>query len=215
MIDSEPLQHLAFNQYLGSRYGIQLSDAEFTPMVGHHERQNWEGLREQYGLREDVETLSDGRNSVYLAILEQHLQPMPGLVDLVRRLRLHDIRLAVASSSPMEQIQMVVAGLALSDAFRALVSGYEVQRSKPDPAIMLLAASRLDVSPSACLVLEDSSAGIQAAKAAGMVGVAVPNAYTRHQDLSLADAVLTTLQGVTPQLIERLGLREHRYSTSA
>lgn len=207
MIDSEPLQHLAFNRYLEPRYGITISDAEFVQMVGIHERENWRALRERYRIAEEVPLLLRERNVTYLAILRQHLVPMPGLFDLVARCQRAGARLAVASSSPMGQITTVVAGLGLDGVFHALASGDEVPRSKPDPALMLLASTRLCVAPAACLVLEDSSAGLCAAKAAGMHRIGVPNHYTRSQDLSAAEAVVDSLALVTSDLLAQLGLQ--------
>ncbi len=192
MINSEPLQLRAFNQYLHPRYGITITDEQFVGMVGHHERENWRVIRDRYSLTESIDVLVLGRSAVYEEVLRANLVPMPGLLALVTRL-FGDHRLAVASSSPMRQIELVVQGLGLRDKFAVLASGYEVARSKPDPALFLLTAARLGVEPSQCLVLEDSAAGLQAAQAAGMHRIAVPNRYTRDQDLSAANATVESL----------------------
>jgi len=81
------------------------------------------------------------------------------------------------------------------DAFGTIISFDDVTKHKPDPEIYLLAASRLGVAPESCWVVEDSSTGVKAGKAAGMRVVAVPNEYTRPtHDFSLADAVAATMR---------------------
>lgn len=204
MIDSEPLQHQAFNRYLAPRVGQTLTDDEFRGMVGIHERENWRWVRERFGLTSPIDVMMRERNELYEALLRAHVRPMPGLRELVARLRAARYRLAVASSSPRAQIRMVVAALDLDADFDAYASGWEVAKSKPDPAVMLLAASRLGVPPRVCVVFEDSSAGLTAARAAGMVAVGVPNAYTERQDLSSAHVVVASLRDVTPQLLAEL-----------
>ena len=84
----------------------------------------------------------------------------------------------------------------LGDVFAAILSGSDVTHTKPAPDIYLLAAERLGVSPTRCLALEDSEAGVQSAKAAGMTVIAVPNIFTAHQDHSSADDVLSSLGDV-------------------
>jgi beta-phosphoglucomutase-like phosphatase (HAD superfamily) len=80
------------------------------------------------------------------------------------------------------------------------VAGDEVSNGKPDPEIFLKAAEELAVDPVACLVLEDAPSGIAAARAAGMVSIAVPNRFTRQQDCSGAGVVLDTLLSFAQKL---------------
>ena len=84
----------------------------------------------------------------------------------------------------------------LGDVFATILSGSDVIHTKPAPDIYLLAAERLGVSPTHCLALEDSEAGVRSAKAAGMTVIAVPNFFTAHQDHSAADVVLSSLGDV-------------------
>lgn len=94
---------------------------------------------------------------------------------------------------------MVLAGLGIIDAFKALTSGKEVPRSKPDPAIYLLACRRLGVEPRGAVALEDSGPGIAAARAAGLRCLAVPSELTITHDLTTASAIRSSLIGVTPE----------------
>ena len=97
-----------------------------------------------------------------------------GAVEAVRRIAAQ-VPVAVASSAHMRVIQAALAGTGLAGVFGAVASSDEVPLGKPSPDVYLLAARRLGVEPSGCLVVEDSLNGLRAAKAAGMTAVLVPN----------------------------------------
>jgi beta-phosphoglucomutase-like phosphatase (HAD superfamily) len=87
-----------------------------------------------------------------------------------------------------------------ASGFSAIVTGNMVQRGKPAPDIYLAAARQLSIPPEACLALEDAPHGVQAAKAAGMICVAVPNRFTLDLDLGAADRMLPSLSAVVIEL---------------
>jgi HAD superfamily hydrolase (TIGR01509 family) len=120
--------------------------------------------------------------------------PMEGSVELIRLLGARGLPIAVASSSPMTFIHQVLDELGVADAFAARATGEEVPAGKPAPDVFLLAAQRLGVEPSACLVIEDAPAGVAAARAAGMrcIGLA-PDGGSR---LDAATVVVRSLREV-------------------
>ncbi len=101
------------------------------------------------------------------------LQALPGVMTWLQRFRAEGVKQALSSSAPMANIAVMVDTLDIGDFFLALVSGAELAKSKPHPAIFLNSAAALNVKPAACLVIEDSIHGIQAAQSAGMGSVAV------------------------------------------
>jgi HAD superfamily hydrolase (TIGR01509 family) len=101
--------------------------------------------------------------------------------------------IAIVSGSTRSRIQATIADVGIADCVAAFVSCEDVPAGKPDPAAFLLGAARLGVAPAACLVFEDSTAGVLAAKAAGMRCVALARDNARGQDLTAADAVLPSL----------------------
>jgi HAD superfamily hydrolase (TIGR01509 family) len=133
---------------------------------------------------------------------------MPGAVALVRALAAASVPLAVASSSPHDDIGPSLVAVGLDALLPVRVSGFDVARMKPAPDVYLRAIDLLGLSPSACVAVEDAQAGVEAAKAAGLSCVAVPNRYTlgRH-DFRAADAVVASLETVTAELLETLALR--------
>ncbi len=128
------------------------------------------------------------------AMYAQKLPLLPGALDAVQTLS-GRFPLAVASSSPPALIDYVMAEAGIRDRFEVIVSADQVGRGKPAPDVFLVAAEKLGLSPAFCAVFEDSSAGILAARAAGMFVIAVPNPhYPPHDDaLDQADMVLDSL----------------------
>jgi HAD superfamily hydrolase (TIGR01509 family) len=125
----------------------------------------------------------------------------PDALRLIKALRDHGFRLAVASSSrnanQMMELIPIETGGTLLDMFDANTCGRELRRGKPDPEIFLLAAQELGVPAERCVVVEDAPAGIQAAKAGGMVGLGVARLHDEALLVAAkADLVVTSLDEV-------------------
>lgn len=139
-----------------------------------------------------------------LAQYEEGVPLLPGAVAAVRRLAAA-WPLGLASSANREVIDAVLARSGLTSSFAVVVSGDEVRRGKPAPDIYLAAARKLDVAPDQSAAVEDSSNGLRAAAAAGMVVVALPNTeFPPEADaLALATLTLRSLDGLTPEALAR------------
>ncbi|MEP6470000.1 MAG: HAD family phosphatase [Chloroflexota bacterium] len=123
--------------------------------------------------------------------LREQVNGRPGAVELVERLR-GRTRLGLASNSPRQLVDTALATARIGDAFDAIVTSDDVERSKPAPDLYLLACERLGVAPADALALEDSPSGIAAAKAAGLTCIAVPQ--FAETDVSAADRVIDSLE---------------------
>ena len=99
----------------------------------------------------------------------------PGIRELLAFLKEHGIKTAIATSSPIERTIKYLTSVGLQNSFDELVSGYMVEKGKPEPDIYLFAAEKLGTAPEKCMVLEDSPAGILAAYRAGCLPVMVPD----------------------------------------
>lgn len=210
MINTEPIQSKAYEVIL-REYGKQpiFYNTGVIQKVGVREKDNWELIKTAHGLEEDTAILMGKRGKIYLEILEQNLIPQPGLLDLITMLNTHNIKMAVASSSALDQIEAVLGGLGIRQHFAAVVSGQFVPRGKPYPDMFLEAAKKLAVNPKNCVVLEDAQTGVEAGKAAGAIVIAVPNEFTADQDVSKADLVVSSLYDIT---WEKLKLLEKKVS---
>lgn len=126
------------------------------------------------------------------AAMVQRLQPLPGAIELVRAIASAGVPLGIASNNDKDIVLLALEVAGLADAFDVVVSAEEVERTKPAPDVYLRACAALGVAPSEALALEDSSSGITAARAAGMLVYAVPQ--FAETDVSAADRVLTSLE---------------------
>jgi HAD superfamily hydrolase (TIGR01509 family) len=125
-----------------------------------------------------------------------HIRPLPGAVELIKSLYMRDIKQAIASSAPAENIEVIIRSLGIKNCFQAIAYGSEVPESKPSPQIYLLAAKKLGVKPADCVVFEDAIAGVAGAKNGKMKCVAVTNSHPEEK-LKKADLVVETLENLS------------------
>jgi len=132
---------------------------------------------------------------------------LPGVVELIDSAREAGLRVGVASSSTRQWVNGHLERLGLLERFDCVRCRDDVALVKPAPDLYLAVVECLGVAPSEALAIEDSPNGIAAAKASGLRCVAVPNVITGGLDLSHADVILPTLEGVTPaDLVRKIGL---------
>lgn len=148
-------------------------------------------LVEEYGLDKPKAEFVALYNEMAREIYEQRASLLPGFTELLAQLRESNVTLALASSSPMAWIDMVLDRFNLHGAFSLVVSADELAgEGKPSPAIYVLTARRLGVAPERCAVIEDSMNGVLSAKRAGMYCIGFQNDFNQEQDLSTADVLV-------------------------
>jgi HAD superfamily hydrolase (TIGR01509 family) len=145
------------------------------------------------------------RDLKFKTLDEKKLVPTQGVEDLLNRLKSENATLAIASSSIKNNIDLILQKLNLVSFFDLVVSGEEVPKGKPEPDIFLKVSNHFSRQPQDCVVIEDSTNGVLAAKAAGMVCLAYYNPHSGKQDLSKADLIFDCFDD--PKLAQRLGLR--------
>lgn len=190
--DSEPI-HAKAKKLVLAEWGISISDERLATFVGRSSRDFYGTMvKENPQCRASWQELADRKHSLYRTMLaeDDSVKAMPGIRDLLERIRKAGYLIGLGSSSTMEMIELVLTRLDLKDYFSVLVSGNDLPKSKPDPMIFLTVAERLGVSPSICTVIEDATAGVAAAKAAGMYCIGYYNPNSGPQDLSRADMIV-------------------------
>ena len=193
ILDTETPEFRAWQELFAAHGGV-LTTADWAHVIGSMDS-GWNPaveLGRQTGLAYDRESLRAAWKPRQVELLGLETV-RPGVLELLKEARLRGIRVAVASSSPRRWVQGNLERLGIFESFDAVATGDEVPRTKPDPAVYLLALSRLGVAAADAVALEDSPNGVRAAQAAGMRCVAVPNEVSRHLDLSAADALLGSL----------------------
>lgn len=188
LVDTEPL-HVQHEKSLFSMLGLDISDEEHAGYMGVATDLMWKQIVSHRNLPHDFRDLTEFHIREGLPFFEslEKIDPMPGLIDLLEKLKAREIPMAVASSSDAEIIRIVLEKSGLKSYFKHAVSSSEAGKSKPEPDVFLYAANLLGVAPENCVVFEDSKNGIKAAKAAGMTCIAYSGANSGEQDRSQAD----------------------------
>jgi HAD superfamily hydrolase (TIGR01509 family) len=205
LVDSESIWNDAKRELVEARGGRWRPEAARV-MMGMSSPEWTRYLRDELGVDMPLDAISDAVVDRLGEIYRQRLPLLPGVTEAVRALGAR-WPLGLASSSNRPIIDLVLSAAGLVDAFPVTVSSEEVARGKPAPDVYLEAARRLGVDPARCAAVEDSSNGLRSAAAAGMTVVALPNGdYPPDPEaLSLAAVVLTSLDDLRPELVERLG----------
>lgn len=174
LCDSEPYMMRAAESLYVERYGLTIAAEAFEPFYGRGDIEFICGPVERQGVAVDREALMTAFFERYFELIEGRMQALPGAAELVREVRGRGLKLAVATSSEGRKLRGNLRVIGLEPAwFDALVCAQDVKQKKPAPDLFLAAAERLGLDPGQCVVVEDSVSGVQAAKAAGCVCVAV------------------------------------------
>ncbi len=190
---------------LADEDGVPWPPDATTAMMGMSTPEWGAYLSDVVGLRSGAEESARRTIAAMARRYRAHLPLLPGAVEAVRRVGAL-LPLGLATSSPRLLIDTVLDILGLTDAFAATVSTEEVAAGKPEPDGYLRACDLLRVDPARAVAVEDSTNGVRAALAAGMRVVVVPPAFhpPANDVLARADAVITHLDDLTPELLASL-----------
>jgi HAD superfamily hydrolase (TIGR01509 family) len=211
LADTERLHFGAFRDVFARR-GWTLSERDyFTRYLGHGDAALIEAFARDQGHRlaaGDADTLFAEKSVAFRSGLSAGGVLYPGAAECVRDLAAR-FPLAIASGALRAEIVDVLAAHDLAGCFRAIVAIEDVTHGKPDPEPFALAASRLGLQPSACVAVEDSRWGLEAARAAGMRVIAVTTS-TPAGDLAAADRIVARIDEITVDLVAALAPGEAR-----
>ncbi len=211
---TEPFHHVALNTFLED-FGCALTPDQFMQLVGEDNPTVAELVTEWCSLPISAEQVTEGRMKAVLPLLEKDLTPAPGLLALLDFLDGRGMSLAVASNSPRAYVDRVIALLGLSDRFQCVRADGDVLRGKPAPDVYLSASECLGITSEHCVSVEDSPAGVQAARASGMVSVLIPNGLLQGEDFPPADLCFASLPDLHDWLRATLGTETPAGSRSA
>jgi len=207
IFDSEPIHERIFIEY-AAELGFTFPSSEYVTMIGTSSVSQWRKMKKQHNLEGTPQELSDAKMVHYKKHLAETTgyTPIPGIAELLHGLKENSIPFALASSNTNDIIEATLNSIGLADVITVRVGGDEVENAKPDPAIFLLAADKLGVKPEQCVVIEDSTNGVEAAHRAGMACVGFDNPNSPGQDLSKASLRVKSILEVTPAVLtEQVG----------
>ena len=165
---------------------VEVSPADFLPFVGTGENRYLGGVAEKHDVRLDLERDKARTYAIYLEIIRGRLGPLPGAREFIAACRARGWKLAVATSADRVKLDGNLREIGIPPStFDACVTGSEVERKKPDPQIFLVAAERIGLPASACVVVEDAVSGVRAGRAAG---ARVLGLTTSYPESALRDA---------------------------
>lgn len=202
MFDTEALYFRVASTILEAR-GKRFTPAMMQVLIGRRAAEAVPALRVMAGLDEPVEDLLAETRWRFYAELDGAVHPTPGLFAILDELQERNLPLAVATSSRRSYAERLLSSHGLRERFALLLAAEDVTKGKPDPEIYRRAAEFFELPPEDVLVLEDSPAGILAAKRAGAFAVAVPHEHSPAERLSEADLIVDRLDD--PLLIGLLG----------
>jgi beta-phosphoglucomutase family hydrolase len=174
--DSMPLHYVAWSKAL-SEWNCEFSEELFYAWGGMPVADIISTLNTRHGLNMPNQQVATRKEQLYYEILPQ-LKAVPEVLEHIEA-RHGQIPLAVVSGSTRDSVTASLETLKILDRFDTLVCAGDYRKSKPDPEPFLIAAERLGIAPADCLVFEDTDMGIQAATAAGMASVKIPQPWQR------------------------------------
>jgi len=173
LIDSENLHWISWRNTMVNE-GVTITHEQFLSSFGQRNDSiipQWLGAA---ATPERIERIANAKEELYRHLVQRDgISALPGVKGWVDRLHGQGWSQAIASAAPRPNIEVVLDALGTGHCFQGIVSAEDVRRGKPDPAVYLIAASRLGVSPDRCIVVEDAAAGIEGARRAGMRSIGV------------------------------------------
>jgi len=206
IVDTEPVHRYAYFQHF-SELNIEVTEEMFTSFTGNSTRNVFQRVKTIFNLVDaDVEELILRKRSLFNDAFDhkEDLELLEGVEKLIKDLHQNGMQLILASSASKVTIERVFRRFGLHPYFTHIVSGEDFPKSKPHPAIFEFAAS-LSVAPKEnCIVIEDSTNGVLAAKAAGIYCVGYNSIHSKLQDLSKADSIINHFNDLNYTIISEL-----------
>ena len=212
VVDSEPVHMAAFQHVLAGE-GIELTrDDYYGKYLGFDDHDCFAAMGADMGrhfTEAQIAEMTWAKTTIVQQAFAESIQPLGGAVALIRLADQADVPVAICSGALRAEIELAAETVGALPHVTTIVAAEDVPRGKPDPACYSLTLERLGeaigrpIAPGRSLAIEDSPAGVEAAKAAGMKSLAVTNSY-RAAELAAADRVVESLEGIDLDSLENL-----------
>ena len=193
LIETE-LETFNFYQRELKNYNIHLKDSDFKYKAGRKSVDFWNAvLNEEQKKIVNTEKLTGLKRRVFNKYPSKYIKKVPGGKKLLQKLKKAGFKLALASQNEPEMVKTAIKWLGIEKIFDATLSLQDIKHKKPNPEIYLLAAKMLKIKPEQCLVVEDSRDGVEAARNAKMLCIAIKHPYTPKGALAKASGQIKLL----------------------
>jgi HAD superfamily hydrolase (TIGR01509 family) len=207
IVDTEPVHHYAYNEHF-KQLNIEITPEIYASFTGNSTKNIFEKLKAHFNLEQDVQTLVETKRNLFNDAFDkkEDLYLLDGVEDLIKELHQNGMQLVLASSSAKVTINRIFNRFDLHQFFTHIVSGEDFPKSKPHPAIFEHAAFLSDTPRENCIVIEDSTNGILAAKAAGIYCIGYDSVNSKMQDYSKADEVISHFSELSFERIRMISI---------
>ncbi len=205
IVDTEPVHRYAYFQHF-AELNIDVTEEMFTSFTGNSTRNVFQSIKTIFNLDADVEELILRKRTLFNDAFDhkEDLELLEGVEALIKEMHQNGMQLILASSASKVTIDRVFNRFKLHDYFTHIVSGEDFPKSKPHPAIFEFAAS-LSIAPKDnCIVIEDSTNGVIAAKAADIYCIGYNSIHSKLQDLSKADTIINHFNELNFDTVSKL-----------
>lgn len=205
IVDTEPVHYYAYHKHF-DQLGINVTDEIYATLTGNSTKNVYQKLIDKFGLTEEVETLVQRKRSIFNDAFDEKedLDLLEGVRKLIVDLYNNDVQLILASSASKVTISRVFNRFKLHQYFTHIVSGEDFPKSKPNPAIFIKAAELSGDDKNECIIIEDSTNGVKAAKGAGIYCVGYTSIHSQGQHLEEADVIINHFDELNSDKIKQI-----------
>lgn len=181
IVHTNPYHSRAFREFFSVR-NLAPTDEEFAEhMFGKSNSYILTHFLQRKIEGEELRLLEDEKESLFRQIYAPHIDPIAGIVSFIGDLYKNGVKLGVATSAPLANLELILSKIPLRDKMGSVLASEDVTRHKPDPEVYLTSARNLGVRPDQCVVFEDSFSGVSAGLNAGMKVVGVLTSHTEAE----------------------------------
>ena len=193
--------HFRSWQQTARTYGLSMSEQEFAGTFGRTSREVIRQLWPGQFTDDRIAAFDAGKEEAYRQILRADFPEMDGAAQLIAALHEAKFHMAIGSSGPAANVEVVKQSLSNGDLISVTVCGGEVKHGKPDPEVFSIAARKLGLAAAQCAVIEDAPVGVEAARRAAMAAIGLTGTAPRQLLAERAHLVVDSLRELTPKLI--------------
>lgn len=174
-------------------FGFKLKDEDIPHIIGRSFKVYKTYFEQKWKI--DIDEYRKIQNEYYYSNLDK-AKYFEETIDLIKTLFNKNTLMAVTTSAGREGTILLLDKVGITNMFKVIVTNEDCENLKPDPEPYITTAKKLGIEPKYCVAIEDTALGVESAKGAGMMCIAIPNEYTTHQDFSLADVVVNSAKEV-------------------
>ncbi len=202
LFDTEPMVFEATKK-LFEKYNVKIKHSDSKKLFGIDAKKFIKILAKKYNIKEDITKLREERRDYYKDI-KTKVKVFPGILKLLKELKKNKIKIALATSSSKASLNHNFKSSKLSKKFFEVINTRDkIKNTKPDPEIFIKTIKDLKLKSEDCIIIEDSIAGVEAAKRAEVNTIAVTNSFPRSK-LKKADLIVSSAKELNIKRLECL-----------